>query len=86
MLMGFEHFRGRQAFGASYTDGFERVNPDEATHACVMGAAIFAEPGADVGAWNAAFAKVWGDYPACFNDDEKLPWEHIYGMAKAAGL
>lgn len=88
MLKGFRKVNGHQFFGGYYADrpgGFPRS-------VCVLGAANL---GAYGDPWSYPFhtgcgavdrfANAWGLKPQDLND-EGMPWEHIYGMAVAAGL
>lgn len=80
------HWRTKD--GDRYSSG-PTPSPNGITAACVNGAALI---GARVEAWSAPherwmaeFEKKWGIQPQQLNN-EGLPWEHIYGMARAAGL
>lgn len=93
MLCGFQKVGGRQHFGAycPLTD-----NPAHPSAVCVRGAANLcdfgqADPGASTDHYERDRARVWAFYcawdvnPHELND-EGMEWEHIYGMAVAAGL
>lgn len=92
ILCGFKKVDGRQHFG-------DFSNRDErALAVCVMGAAALCETGdphttdhdeayrCRAAEASDIFRVVWGLWPTEANDSEQLPWEHIYGMAVAAGL
>lgn len=98
MLCGFEKVDGRQWFG----DYCPRTDKGESpASVCVLGAvnlclrgnarrasiirANRADPLSDT-QFASAFREAWGMCPDDLNDDDQMPWEHIYGMAKAAGL
>jgi hypothetical protein len=83
MLKGFEMVGGRQTKGQ-----FCIGKPSSPRAVCVHGAASLAVTGwADD--WHylpfERFCQVWGMTPLDANDIG-LPWEHIYGMAVAAGV
>lgn len=85
MLKGYEMVGGRQCKNV-----FHRGNPFDPDSVCVLGAVSLGDHGNALGghigwSFSAAFKCKWGVYPANLND-EGMPWEHIYGMAVAAGL
>lgn len=97
ILEGFRRVDGRQTKDWFYEGGMS-TNP---LAVCVNGAANLALYGTstpsngpveddEVNQGCLAFEEAWGIHPTTLNDgDEKmegLPWEHIYGMARAAGL
>lgn len=82
MLEGYKQVNGRQCRGVS-----NRIRGGKIVAHCAVGAAVAG--GMSYG--KAAFANIWladhwGDTAVAFNDRDKLPWEHIYGMARAVGL
>lgn len=97
ILKGFKAVDGRQCKNELARD--ERGRPAQgATHphsVCVQGAALLATVGradwdygpADnlVDGASDRFETVWGIHPVDLNNGG-MPWEHIYGMAKAVGL
>jgi hypothetical protein len=84
MLKGFEMVGGKQC-----KDEFYLGSKETPTAICALGAINLGADG------NAAstyphdfvrrFTEVWGEDPQFLNDGG-MPWEHIYGMAVAAGL
>ena len=93
MLKGYQKVGGRQCRDHYYVGGSNK-NPQAV---CVNGAISLARCGVaepnDISPlkhrlqnWDSAFVGAWGIHPQELNDDNKLPWEHIYGMAVAAGL
>lgn len=77
MLKGFAEVDGRQCTGA-----YSRRDAKGRLARCAIGAAC-------AGGWSAStggFIAAWGVSVYEANDEEGLPWEHIYGMAVAAGL
>lgn len=77
MLKGYMTNGGRQCRGE-----YSRVDASEVSY-CPIGAAI---AGGYTGLASLEFFDAWGVTPITANDSEELPWEHIYGMAVAAGL
>ena len=89
MLKGFEMVGGRQHFG-DYCAG----DPTRPVAVCAVGAAYLARHGnarkedylPDSLVYNVdAFRRLWGMDVAEAND-LRLPWEHVYAMARAAGI
>lgn len=93
MLNGFEkvggkHYRQREAepgYGAYFPPGDDPMNPSSV---CATGAANlgFGRAANDDGDYEGdSFEQFWG---VCVSElsDEGMPWEHIYGMARAVGL
>lgn len=88
MLKGFEKVDGRQCVGKMRTrDADGCINAF-----CAVGAALDTEKGQeDLLAQeaflmaHAAMKYAWGFGPMELNDSHNLPWEHIYGMARAVG-
>lgn len=79
MLRGFEKVEGHQLNNGRIYDDI-----DAPKAACAIGAARlggYPDTSSPLG-----FLDVWNVGVHELNDDEKLPWEHIYGMAVAAGL
>ena len=95
ILCGFKKVDGRQHFG-DYCP--EEDDPRYPWSVCVLGARNLCLTGSaknlgnssDFEADTMAFYKAWGVFPDDLNDGgcamPGLPWEHIYGMARAAGL
>lgn len=90
ILCGFKKVGGKQRQFLFCTG-----DPKRPTACCVRGAANLCEFGSAVPEGNAQlerdwsrindFYGAWGLSPDSLND-EGMPWEHIYGMARAAGL
>jgi hypothetical protein len=92
ILCGFKKVDGRQHFG-DYCPSDE--DPHDPTSVCVLGARNLCLTGSAKNAagmvhHQRAFYEAWGLYPDDLNDGDgampSMPWEHIYGMARAAGL
>jgi hypothetical protein len=89
ILKGYERVGGRQCKHAYYENG----TPSRPEAVCVMGAVSLALSGNAAGdvvnpfahKGVQAFVVAWDMAPSALND-EGMPWEHIYGMAVAAGL
>lgn len=79
MLRGFETVDGRQCKG-----NYVRERNGKAYAYCVMGA-VYAVDFTPRMKDKDRFYEVWG-YTAMSLNDKGMPWEHIYGMAVAAGL
>ena len=82
MLKGFAEVNGKQCKGS-----YSRGPFGNRTAYCAMGAA-YAGSGGKTPFPESSLAKFfeqWGTTPISLNDDG-MPWEHIYGMAVAAGL
>ena len=86
ILCGFKKVDGKQYFG-----DFCAGEPHKPSAVCVVGAVNLCLTG---NARNQSempleefdkFEEAWGERAYKLND-EGMPWEHIYGMAKAAGL
>ncbi len=93
ILCGYAKVNGRQHIG-----GYSNNASGAALAVCVLGAGNLCLSG-DVWRTDAssrfekAFTRAWGFNPAALNDgrlssgiSEPIRWEHIYGMAVAAGL
>jgi hypothetical protein len=91
ILCGFKLVDGRQHIG-----GYSNHAHGDSLAVCVLGAGNLCLTGVPRGSlesmdFEEAFKKAWGFNPAALNDgrledSEPMPWEHIYGMARAAGL
>ena len=93
ILCGYEKVGGKQHVG-----GYCRGDPEKPAAVCVLGArnlcrtgsATVEEGEAQSNAECDRFKRAWGFLPQHLNDGmygaDRLPWEHIYGMARAAGL
>ena len=79
ILRGFEKVNGNQI---RYTF-FEHDRHGRVVGCCVMGAASLGGAGGQ--RFGRPFREAWGIHPTALND-RGMPWEHIYGMAVAAGL
>lgn len=84
ILCGYKLVDGKQHFG-------DYANKDGSA-VCVLGAVNLCLTGdprkeyvGPLAADQDRFRKAWGDWAEDLND-EGMPWEHIYGMAVAAGL
>lgn len=87
MLKGFMAVNGRQTKGsmARTRHGKPVATFDpKAYRFCVLGATM--KGGGRPSGLTVPFLAVYGVSPVFLNDEEKLPWEWIYGMAVAAGL
>lgn len=86
MLKGYEMVGGKQYRGDYYPTGDCCSAP---TQVCVLGAVNLGDHGDALGAagWEFSnrFYNAWGVRATSLND-MGMPWEHIYGMAVAAGL
>jgi hypothetical protein len=83
MLKGFEQVNGRQC---KYDFALPVMGKPEAF--CVLGAVSAGRGALGYSFWYAdtdKFVRAWGVRPNALND-QGMPWEHIYGMAVAAGL
>jgi hypothetical protein len=88
MLKGFEMVDGKQL-----KKGFVAYRTDTNTPvaACAAGAVQLGLTGkrtrtfSDASGFRFDFNRKWGVDPSVLND-EGMPWEHIYGMTRAAGL
>ena len=101
VLKGFEQINGRQCVGTlamNKKGGLPGIGKLP-YRCCVMGAAAIGATGNPYGEeqdWRLEFKGAWGIDPAELNNNrdqlyygkktEPFPWEHIYGMAVAAGL
>ena len=93
MLKGYQMAGGRQFHGGTYAPADDNWN--KPSRVCVLGAATLALSGCAGGTGASTFTTLgpevrefcaaWGIRPEDLND-EGMPWEHIYGMAVAAGL
>jgi hypothetical protein len=88
ILCGFKKVDGRQYF-KDYCDR-RHDDPTRPRAVCVLGARNLCVNGNATNTTgmvpqSMAFFDAWGEYPDELNDDG-MPWEHIYGMARAAGL
>lgn len=88
MLDGFTKVGGKQ-HKRTYYGGADPSNP---ASVCVMGAINLSLTGAAYTSdyemrdrFYDRFERAWGIPPTELND-EGMPWEHLYGMAVAAGL
>lgn len=79
MLQGYSEVGGQSVRGAMF-----RIKSGKPVGACAMGAVQLG--GKDAVKFAGEFIKAWGVSVIDLNDEERLPWEHIYGMARAAGL
>ena len=91
ILCGYKKVDGRQHIGgySNHKDGPELA-------VCVLGAGglcLIGRPGSCAASFKfeEQFEQAWGFNPAALNDGRledasPMPWEHIYGMARAAGL
>jgi hypothetical protein len=84
MLAGYAKVEGRQTRGTAWRDAYGHPTADtsRARSACVIGAINLGGGGCG---FNSALDRAWGVSAVSLNDDG-MPWEHIYGMAVAAGL
>ena len=86
ILCGFKEVGGRQQLG-TFSDGASDARCPRAV--CVLGAISLCLNGdaesMGYGDFPQLFADAWGIAPQDLND-EGMPWEHLYGMARAAGL
>lgn len=85
MLKGFKKVNGRNCRHV-LAEGGDR----EPTALCVNGAANYGRNGSPysftgLSRAHTQFMKAWGFMPHVLNNNG-LPWEEIYGMARAAGL
>jgi hypothetical protein len=82
ILKGYEKVNGRQCRG-----NYARLDRDGNPVAhCVIGAMYSGDPGDAHMHERGRFEEAWGFSAMGLNDEERMPWEHIYGMARAAGL
>lgn len=82
MLKGFEKVDGRQCRGAFFSSCDGKISY------CVLGAVTAGHNSKNFHMWPedaGRFSDAWGFAPSALND-QGMPWEHIYGMAVAAGL
>lgn len=99
ILKGYKKIDGRQCVDFYAVDSRGNNSPaiEDVYACCVMGAANLALSGdphhSDLDfRWREKFEDAWGIDPASLNNNrefcdlEPFPWEHIYGMAVAAGL
>lgn len=82
MLKGFEKVGGRQCRGYMEVRHRGRVTAHCAVGAAVRGGMTQCEAESS----NGAMRRAWGPSAIFLNDVERMPWEHIYGMARAVGL
>jgi hypothetical protein len=90
MLKGFAATNGKQC-----KDELFLGDPRKPSRVCVNGAVCFGltgtanfwvgSAGDELIRWSRSFAVAYGAAPHELNN-EGMPWEHLYGMARAAGL
>jgi len=87
ILRGFEMVGGKQCKGYYCP---REDDPRKPGAVCVLGARNLCltgdateEPGRFTDPDSDDFCDAWGIHPSTLND-EGMPWEHIYGMARAA--
>lgn len=80
ILKGFEQVNGRQCHGRAS----EWIDGKPFAYCCFTAASVGSIENLDRALRE--FKRAWGIGVITLNDDYNMPWEHVYGMAVAAGL